>query len=323
MKAGERLLILIRKHVLWYATSHLGYNLKRLSRLLKNGKTHAMPKFYRISFELRRLKRKVKRARISTPLSTVLLCLSVMFSGACAKTDNSEEIAKLRKENAALREEQQRLMDQIRELKGSDPFKSVTPAKPQLPFDMAVNPETRETKGDKGARVAIIEFSDFQCSYCLSYVKETFPQIDKGYIKTGKVKYFFRNLPLTNGHPNAFRAAEAAHCAAEQGKFWEAHDRFFDNQDTLNPNDWPQHAQALGLDTKRFGQCLDSGKYDDEINQDIDDAQRLGINGTPAFLIGVIAPNGSKITVNKIMMGAETYDSFKKALDEQIFAKGR
>jgi protein-disulfide isomerase len=286
-------------------------------------KTHIMLRFYRISSELRGLARKVKTTRIALPVSIALLCLPAIFAGACAKADNSEEVAQLRKENATLKEEQQRLIEQIRELKGSDPFKSVTPAKPQLPFDMAVNPDTQEVKGSKGARLAIIEFSDFQCSYCLSYVTQTFPQIDKDYIKTGKVKYFFRNLPLTNGHPNAFRAAEAAHCAAEQGKFWEAHDRFFANQDTLNPNDWPQHAQALGLDTKKFGQCLDSGKYDDEINQDIDDAQRLGINGTPAFLIGVMTPNSSKVTVSKIMMGAEPYDSFKKALDEQIFARGK
>jgi protein-disulfide isomerase len=286
-------------------------------------KTHAMMRFYRISSELRGFARKVKTARLALLVSLALLCLSIIFSGACAQPSNSAEVTQLRKEIAGLKEEQQHLLEQIRELKGDDPLKRVAPAKPQLPFDMTVNPNTQETKGNKGARVAIIEFSDFQCSYCLSYVTQTFPQIDKDYIRTGKVKYFFRNLPLTDGHPNAFRAAEAAHCAAEQGKFWEAHDRFFAHQDTLNPNDWPQHAQALGLNTEKFNQCLDSGKYDDEINNDIDDAQRVGINGTPAFLIGVIAPNSSKITVRKIMMGAEAYDSFKKALDEQIFAKGK
>jgi protein-disulfide isomerase len=282
-----------------------------------------MIRFYRIASELRGFARKVKAVRFADFARLCLLCLIVIFSGACAQQSNSEEVTQLRKENAELKAEQQRLLEQIRELQGEQTLKSVSPAKPQLPFDMTVNANTQEVKGNKGARIAIIEFSDFQCSYCLSYVTQTFPQIDKDYIRTGKVKYFFRNLPLTQGHPNAFRAAEAAHCAAEQGKFWEAHDRFFANQDTLNPNDWPQHAQALGLNTEKFNQCLDSGKYDDEINQDIDDAQRVGINGTPAFLIGVIAPNSSKVTVSKIMMGAEDYDSFKKALDEQIFAQAK
>lgn len=280
-----------------------------------------MIRFYRTSSELRGFARKVKTVRFANFVPVCLLCLLVIFSGACAQQSSSEEVTRLRKEITELKEEQQRLLEQIRKIQGGELPKSVLPAKPQLPFNMTVNANTQEVKGNKGARIAIIEFSDFQCSYCLSYVTQTFPQIDKDYIKTGKVKYFFRNLPLTDAHPNAFRAAEAAHCAAEQGKFWEAHDRFFANQDTLNPNDWPQHAQALGLNTEKFSQCLDSGKYDDEINQDIDDAQRVGINGTPAFLIGVIAPDSSKVTVSKIMMGAEPYDSFKKALDETLFAK--
>jgi protein-disulfide isomerase len=282
-----------------------------------------MIRFYRISFELRGLARVLKTFRFANFVLVCLLCLQVIFSGACAQQSSSEEVTRLRKENAELKGEQQRLLEQVRELQGNQPPKSISPAKPQLPLNMTINADTQEVKGNKGARIAIIEFSDFQCSYCLSYVTQTFPQIDKDYIRTGKVKYFFRNLPLTQSHPNAFRAAEAAHCAAEQGKFWEAHDRFFANQDTLNPNDWPQHAKALGLNTEKFNQCLDSGKHDDEINQDIDDAQRVGINGTPAFLIGVVAPNSSKVTVNKIMMGAEDYDSFKKALDEQIFAQAK
>lgn len=278
-----------------------------------------MMKIYPISSGLQRFVRQIQTIRF---VLLFLLCLAVIFSGACAQS-NSEETTQMRKEIAELKEERQRLMEQIRQLQGDQPIKSISPAKPQLPFDMDINPNNTEAKGSRGARVAIIEFSDFQCSYCLSYVNQTFPQIDKDYIKTGKVKYFFRNLPLTDGHPNAFRAAEAAHCAAEQGKFWEAHDRFFAHQDTLNPNDWPQHAQALGLNTTKFNQCLDSGKYDDEINNDVDDAQRVGINGTPAFLIGVIAPNSSKITVQKIMMGAEAYDSFKKALDELLSTQGK
>lgn len=249
-------------------------------------------------------------------------CLTALIFSGCAQT-NQEELARMRREIDELKAGQQQILDQLRELRGNQPIKSETPARPQLPFDMMVDPNAQESKGSKGARVAIIEFSDFQCTFCLGYVKQTLPQLDKDYIKTGKVRYFFRNLPLTNGHPNAFRAAEAAHCAAEQGKFWEAHDRFFDHQDVLNPNDWPQHAEALGLDEAKFNECLDSGKYDDAINADIDDAQRVGVNGTPAFLIGTIAPGGTKINVREILMGDESYESFKKILDELLNAKGK
>lgn len=246
-----------------------------------------------------------------------LLCLLIIISSACSQSNN-EELARMRKEIDELKAERQRLVEQINELKGAQLPKGISPAKAQLPFDLAINPNSPEAMGNKSAHVAIIEFSDFQCSYCLSYVMQTFPQLEKDYIKPGKVKYFFRNLPLTDGHPNAFRAAEAAHCAAEQGKFWEAHARFFANQNTLNPNDWPQHAQALGLNTEKFNQCLESGKYDDEINNDIDDAQRLGLNGTPAFLIGIMSPDNQHISVRKVIMGAEPYESFKQTLDELL-----
>lgn len=229
----------------------------------------------------------------------------------------------MQKEIDELKEGQRQILDQIRELKGDPTLKREAPTKSQKPFDIDINQSNPAKKGSPGARVAIIEFSDFQCSYCLSYVTQTFPQIDKDYIRSGKVKYFFRNLPLTDVHPNAFRAAEAASCAAEQGKFWPAHDRFFANQNMLNPNDWPQHAQALGLDTASFNKCLMSGKYDEAIDKDIADAQKLGINGTPAFLIGVVTPGGQTLNVRKLMLGAETYDSFRQTLDELLSPRSK
>lgn len=290
--------------------------------LAEEQKSQVIVRLYRmfVSSKLNGCARRFQTVRFAQLGLTCLLCLLIVLFSACAQSNN-QELAQMRKEIDELKEGQRQMLEQLRELRGDDPLKRVAPAKPQVPFDLTINPNPTEVKGNKGARIAIIEFSDFQCSYCLSYVTQTFPQIDKDYIKTGKVKYIFRNLPLTSGHPNAFRAAEAAHCAAEQGKFWEAHDRFFAHQNTLNPNDWPQHAQALGLDTAKFNQCLTSGKYDDDINTDIEDAQRVGINGTPAFLIGVVAPDGSKINVRKLMMGAEPYNSFKQALDELLSAQ--
>ena len=251
----------------------------------------------------------------------LLLCPIPFIAGACAQSDQQEQ-ARMRKEIEELKEGQRQILEQLRELKGEPPLKRIAPTRLQTPFDLTVDATSPEAKGEGRARVAIIEFSDFQCDFCLQYVNNTFPQLDKNYIKAGKVKYFFRNLPVP-AHPNAFRAAEAARCAAEQGKFWEAHDRFFANQNTLNPNDWPQHAQALRLDTTKFNQCLMDGKYDDEINRDVDEAQRLGIDGTPAFLIGVTTPNSQTVSVRKVIMGAEPYDSFKQTLDELLSSQGK
>jgi protein-disulfide isomerase len=252
----------------------------------------------------------------------LLLGLTAFISGACAQA-NQEEQARMQREIDELKLGQQQILEELREMRGEPIPKSITPAKLQTPFDLPVDAQSPETRGSKNARAAIVEFSDFECSYCLSYVTETFPQIDKSYLKPGKVRYFFRNLPLTGGHPNAFRAAEAARCAAEQGKFWEAHDRFFAHQSEFKPEDWPQHARALGLDAEKFDQCLMNGKYDAEINRDLEEAQGLGINGTPAFLIGVLSPDSRSVSVRKVILGAEPYENFKQALDEALSSQAK
>src|SRR6266550_4242753 len=250
------------------------------------------------------------------------LSLFVALSTACSQ-NNREDQARMQKEIDELKEGQRQIQEQIKNLKVDQPLKRVSPAKADTPFDIDVDKSSPESKGNDRAHVAIIEYSDFQCSYCLGFVTQTLPQLDKDYIRSGKVKYFFRNLPQTPGHPNAFRAAEAGHCAAEQGKFWPAHDRFFANQDTLNPNDWLPHARALGLDAFKFDECLRSGKFDEAIKKDIEEAQSLGIEGTPAFLIGLMTPNGKTVSVRKVILGAEPYDSFKQTLDELLSSRGK
>jgi len=256
------------------------------------------------------------------PFVLWLLCLVLACLGGCSQT-NREEQARMQKEIDELKEGQRQIQEQLKELKGDQLLKRVTPAKSETPFDIEVDKGSPESKGSERARVAIIEFTDFQCSYCLGFVTQTLPQLDKDYVSTGKVKYFFRNLPLTNGHPNAFRAAEAGYCAAEQGKFWQAHDRFFANQNNLNPNDWLPHARALGMDAVKFDECLKSGKFDEAIKKDVEEAQSLGIEGTPAFLVGLLSPNGRSVSVRKVILGAEPYDSFKQTLDELLSSRAK
>jgi len=147
------------------------------------------------------------------------------------------------------------------------------------------------------------------------------PQIEKDYIKTGKLKYVVRDFPLEAIHKDAFKAAEAAHCAGEQGKFWEMHVRLYDNQRALGPKELPQHAQALGLDGPKFQQCLESGKYAARIRKDLEDGQRAGITGTPGFLFGLTEPNDPKVKVLRVLKGAQPYASFKDAIDSLLSPK--
>ncbi len=162
-------------------------------------------------------------------------------------------------------------------------------------------------KGSPDAPVTIVEFSEFQCPYCGYYVREVFPKIDEAYIKTGKVKYVFRDFPLLSIHPNAQKAAEAAGCAGQQGKFWEYHDVLFAHQDALDVPSLKQYAADLGLDTAQFDACLDSGAMADEVAKDLADGQQHGVSGTPAFFV-----NGIKLT------GAQPFEAFQDLIDEEL-----
>jgi protein-disulfide isomerase len=120
------------------------------------------------------------------------------------------------------------------------------------------------------------------------------PQLTQEYIKTGKLRYVFRDLPIEQIHPHAFKAAEAANCANEQGKFWEMHKRLFENMRSLAPSQLAGHAQAVGLDAQKFAQCLDSNKYAAEVRKDIFDAERAKLEGTPNFVIGLVNPRDAR-----------------------------
>ena len=172
--------------------------------------------------------------------------------------------------------------------------------------------------GSKDAKVTIIEFTDFQCPFCGRHFTQTFGQIKKDYVDTGKVKYVLRDFPLSF-HPNAEKAAETAGCADEQGKFWEMHDKLFTNQGTWSAFDdataaktFKGYAKDIGLNQTQFDTCLDSGKRKTEITKDTADGSAAGIDGTPGFWI--LGPNDQKQKIS----GAYPYDTFKTAFDNML-----
>jgi protein-disulfide isomerase len=163
-------------------------------------------------------------------------------------------------------------------------------------------------KGPAAAPVTIVEFSDFQCPFC-SRVNPTLKQIEETY--GDKVRIVFRDYPLLQIHPQAAKAAEAASCAAEQGKFWEMHDKLFANQQKLAVADLKAHATELGLKAEEFNQCLDSGKKEAGWKKDLEEGTAYGINSTPAFFI-----NG------RLISGAQPFEAFKQLIDEELEMKG-
>ncbi|HLD07246.1 MAG TPA: DsbA family protein [Candidatus Nanoarchaeia archaeon] len=161
--------------------------------------------------------------------------------------------------------------------------------------------------GKENAPVTIVEFSDFQCPFCSRFRTETFDQIKSQYIDTGKVRFVYRDFPLTSIHPQAQKAAEASECADEQGKFWEYHDQIFLNQQLMSIDSYKAWAQELGLDSKKFSDCLDSGKYASEVSNDLNDGAAAGGRGTPYFLVG-----------NTPVSGAVPFSVFQQAIEAQL-----
>ena len=133
------------------------------------------------------------------------------------------------------------------------------------------------------------------------------------------MKYVFMDFPLPM-HGQAMNASEAALCAGDQDKFWEMHDTLFANQNALSPEALSKHAEALGLDTNRFKECLDSGKHVAQIKAAMVEGQKAGIKGTPGFLFGFIEGDG-RVKATKKLLGALPYADFKATIDEMLSSK--
>jgi len=159
-------------------------------------------------------------------------------------------------------------------------------AAPEAAADISkISPVTSadHIRGGTNAKVTLVAFSDFQCPYCQNH-EETLAQLLKQY--GDKIRVVWRNFPLTSLHPYAQKAAEAAECAGDQGKFWEMHDKIFSNQSAITVNDLKGYAADLGLNTSTFNSCLDSGKNAAKIAKQQQEAEAAGITGTPGTFVG-------------------------------------
>jgi len=168
--------------------------------------------------------------------------------------------------------------------------------------------------GNKDAKVTMIEFSDFQCPFCKAFYTDSETKVIDTYVKTGKIKFVYRQFPLVSIHPNAQKAAEAAECANDQGKFWEFHDVLFQNQDTWAPlaaadaaADFVTYAGQVGMDTDQFSSCFQSAKFKKNVDDDTADATAAQVDATPTFFI-----NGVRVT------GAVPFDQLKTTIDQEL-----
>jgi protein-disulfide isomerase len=248
------------------------------------------------------------------------LALLGVFAAAPAFAQ-SEDAGALRREIDALREGQERIERKLLEIEGLLRGRAGAPA-PAAP-DPVVSVDGAPFRGERTAKVTIVEFSDYECPFCGRHFRETLGNLERDYIRPGKVRYVFRDFPLESIHPHALGAAEGAHCAGEQNAYWSMHDRLFAHQEALGSDDLREHAKALGLDVARFSSCLDSGRYQARIRQELADGIRAGIEGTPTFFIGLTEPNSGRITASAVIRGAHPYASFRQAIEKLLAAPAR
>lgn len=162
-------------------------------------------------------------------------------------------------------------------------------------------------KGPEDAAVTVVEFSDFQCPACkrlgpeISRLKEAY---------SDRVRFAFRQYPLTNIHPQAFKAAEAALCAGDQNRFWDMHDSLFARQRELGIDQLKERARELELDGEAFDACLDSGIHSDQVRADMKTGRQAGVTGTPTIFV-----NGRPVT---LLRGVSAYDQIAATIDDEL-----
>jgi len=223
------------------------------------------------------------------PLAVAVLAL---LAAAYVWLNLSNELTDLRKR-------QQVLAEELLSLRGS------------AMLDVAGAP----ARGSEAAVLTIVEFSDYECPFCIKYTREILPQVDATYVATGKVRYVFRDYPIDQLHPAAIRAHEAARCADEQGRFWELHYRLFSPPGTHSDEELAARASEAGLSLPEWRECLASGRTKSTIETSIAAAERLGASGTPTFFIGLRDPNTDQVRIVRGITGAQPFEVFEQTLE--------
>lgn len=227
------------------------------------------------------------------------------------------EVDALRKDVEALKATQAQLIKRVGGVDGA-PQQQPPQAKP-LPATIDLT--GTEIMGAKTASVVLVEFSDYECPFCIRHFTQTMPQIQAAYVQTGKIRYAFRDFPIADNHPEAIRAHVAARCAAEQGRFWEMHTRLFTKAGSHQPADLLARAREAGLNTGAFSACVAADKYSDVVRQATADAIALGGNGTPYFLVGRMEPGSMQFRPMQPMSGALPFAQFQQAIETVLGQK--
>ena len=195
------------------------------------------------------------------------------------------------------------------------------PAKPPRPVNNRPLPSKpiplgSRTLGNSNAAVALMEFSDYECPFCARFHQASFQNLTDTYVRSGKVLFVLRHLPLEK-HAFAFRAAVAAECGAESGRFWEFHGELFKASRPIDDTTVLSIASSVGINDARFRRCLTDGAAGGRIRRDLEIAEEAGVTGTPTFLIGKIQPDQT-VKVLRRESGAIPPAALARMLDDAL-----
>lgn len=237
------------------------------------------------------------RLRLVPAVAAMALALA---APACAQ---SQEVETLRRELEALKLQQAQLAEELRRLQQAMGVRSA-----------ALSLGTAPSRGRADAPLVLVEFSDYECPFCIRHFTQTMPELEREYISTGKLRYVFMDFPIDQLHPAALKAHEAARCSGEQGKFWDLHQRLFSPAGTHGESRLKQLASEVGLDRAKFDACLDSGRMQAPVRESVDRATQLGADGTPQMYLGVADASGSFRIIRSIR-GAVPFAQMKQVID--------
>lgn len=242
---------------------------------------------------------------------------ALAVAGVIAGCASRSDVDALRKDVEALKLTQAQLLKRVGGAPGAQPPQAQQPR----PLPASLDLTGTELKGAKNAAVVLIEFSDYECPFCIRHFTQVSPQIEAAYVQTGKIRYGFRDFPIAENHPEAIRAHVAARCAGEQGKFWELHARLFSKAGTHQPADLLARAKEAGLNTGAFSACVATDKYSPLVRQSTALTISLGGDGTPYFLLGRSEPGSNQFKPMARLSGAQPFEKFQQMIEGALAQK--
>ena len=253
------------------------------------------------------------------------LTLILMLGFSCSRDDRpdkqAEEIQSLRQDVASLRNEltqiKQAVTDIHRTVVVERQAQAPAAANQALP-DINIT-QTDIVVGNPDAPLVIVEYSDYQCPYCVRFNKDTFVKIKSTYIDSGKARYIFKDFPL-DFHDQAKPAAIASRCAHKQGKFMAVHNALFKDYRVLSDEKIRDIALTQGLNIEQFDRCLLSKSIAVDVEQDFTSAAEIGVTGTPTFVIGQYYVSGGQAKIKNAvrLVGAQPFSAFEKEFNQQL-----